>query len=77
MCLTGLPSRGDASLQVPPFLGGDLKSPAPQVSYYLHSNFLAAEVKERTERRSQSVVRWRAVEAHFTQHCCGLVQCSA
>lgn len=40
-------------------------------------HFLAAEVKERTERRSQSVVRWRAVEAHFTQHCGGLAQYSA
>lgn len=50
MRLTAL--RGDASVLVPPLLGGDLPGPAGQVSDYLPSN------TEQTEEGE--VFRWRA-----------------
>lgn len=50
--------RGDASVLVPPLLGGDLPGPAGQVSDYLPSNM------EQTE--GGGVFRWRAL---FTQCC--------
>lgn len=45
--------RGDASVLVPPLLGGDLPGPAGQVSDYLPSN------TEQTEEGG-GVFRWRA-----------------